>query len=138
MATLVDLSKWLEDLATKIEPLQSEMQELGEAQAVRIQDRTALGVSVDLQPFTNYAPATNKPSPVNLRKTGDMLEAVTVESDHTAAHIFFNDPEQAQIAKFHNDGTQHIPQRFFFGVSLDDKDKMVGDLRASIFRRINK
>jgi len=67
-----------------------------------------------------------------------MLDAITVESENTTAHIFFNDQKQAEIAGFHNEGTKYIPQRHFFGVSLDDREKIVEDIRGAIFRRVNK
>jgi len=49
MATLVDLSQWLGDLANKIEPQQTELQFAAENQSNRIKERTAQGVSVELK-----------------------------------------------------------------------------------------
>jgi phage gpG-like protein len=138
MATIFDLSNWLSDLSGRIQPQRTDLQIAAENQARRIKDRTANGVSVELQIFTPYSKATNKPSPVNLKQTGDMLAAITVESDDDTARIYFNDPKQATIAGFHNSGTKYIPQRHFFGVSLNDREEIVGDLRRELFRRINK
>lgn len=136
MATLVDLSDWLNNL--KIDPQQDDLQRAAENQVARIKERTAQAVAVDLQIFAPYSPATDKKPPVNLRETGEMLDSITVESNNTTAHIFFNDPVQAQKASFHNTGTKHLPQRFFFGVSLQDREEIVGDIRAAVFRRLNK
>jgi phage gpG-like protein len=138
MASLVDLSQWLSELSSRIQPQRTELQIAAENQASRIKSRTQLGVSVDLQVFTAYSKATNKPSPVNLKQTGDMLSSISVDANDDQARIYFDDPKQASIAGFHNSGTKKIPQRYFFGASLNDREEIVKDIRAALFRRINK
>src|SRR5436305_1283068 len=109
MASLVELSDWLSRLPDRLEPQQHELQSAAENQTGRIKERTAQGVSVDLQLFPLYSPSTKKPLPVNLRQTGAMLDSITVYADESFAQIFFGDPEQAKIAQFHNSGTKWLP-----------------------------
>ena len=137
MPTLVDLSKYLSNLADNLQPQQRELQTAADNQVKRINDRTDQGISVDLQVFAPYARRTHKTSPVTLRSTGEMLSDVRVEADNDKATISFQSPAQAQKATYHNQGTKHLPQRFFFGASLQDREEIVADVRGGLFQRVN-
>jgi hypothetical protein len=137
MATLVDLSNWLQTLPDELEVRQEELQAAADGQVKRIEQRTAQGVGYDLQIFAPYAPATKKDAPVNLHNSGDMLDSITVHANRDEAHIFFADPKQEQKAIWQQDGTSRIPARPFFGVGLQDRDEIMGDIRQSLFRRVN-
>ncbi|HXS93181.1 MAG TPA: hypothetical protein VN736_01180 [Candidatus Limnocylindrales bacterium] len=137
MSNLVDLAKWLNELPVQLEPQRSELYHAATGQQERILARTVSGISVDLQPFAPYSPATGKNPPVNLTESGDMLASMTVIADNDEAHVLFADEEQAQIARYHNEGTDRLPQRFFFGVSLQDREDIIADIRAGLFRRVN-
>jgi phage gpG-like protein len=138
MATLADFSSWLEKLPTWIDIQQSELQAAADGQVARIKERTSQGVAVDLGLFPLYASSTKKLDPPNLSDTGAMLGSITTYADENEAHVFFGDVEQERIAEFHNYGTSKMPQRYFFGVSLQDRDEIMGDFRQSIFRRVNQ
>lgn len=137
MSTLVDLSNFLQSLPKALEVRQAELQAAADGQRARIQQRTAQGIGYNLQIFPPYAEATKKADPVNLRQTGDMLNSITTYADDDAGHVFFGDPKQEQIATFHNEGTKHLPARPFFGVSNQDRQTIIEDIRAALFRRIN-
>jgi phage gpG-like protein len=138
MAQLVDLAQWLEALPGQLMPERNDLQEVAEAQRDRIKRRTAMGISVDLQVFPPYAPATKKDPPVNLSKTGAMLDGIAVASTEAEAHIWFADGAAAEKAGYHNRGTNRIPQRYFFGVSLADREAISAAMRKALFRRLNK
>jgi hypothetical protein len=138
MATLIDLSTYLNDLSGKIEPHQSDLQLAVTNQVARIKTRTAQGIGVDLQIFAPYAASTKKAAPVNLKATGQMLDAIVTEATDSSARIFFDDSVQAEKASYHNEGTRHLPQRKFFGISLQDRESIVGDIRSALFRRVNR
>jgi phage gpG-like protein len=137
-STLVDLSNWLQQLPGELEPQASELQQAAENQRARILDRTSRGLGYDLQIFTGYNRHTGKTGVVNLRDTGAMLDSITVEANDDQARIFFDDPEQAKKAEFHNEGNRKIPQRPFFGASLSDREEIVSDVRQALFSRVNK
>lgn len=140
MVTLIDLEKFLSDLPNKLEPKQQDLQAAGQAQRDRIKERTAKGIGVEGQIFSQYKQTKyqHKSPPVNLRETGNMLDAIDVESTDSESHIFFGNTEQRTIAEFHNSGTKNLPQRHFFGVSLADRDEIVGDIKVAVFKRINE
>jgi hypothetical protein len=138
MAQLVDLAAWLDTLPGQLEAQQAELQAAAQAQVDRIKTRTATGISVDLQIFPPYSPATRKNPPVNLRETGEMVDSIVAVSTNDEAHIRFENSDAETKARYHNEGTRSIPQRYFFGVSLQDREEIIADIRAALFRRINK
>ena len=138
MAQLTDLAAWLNELPGQIHAQHEELQQAAEAQVVRIKTRTASGISVDNQVFPPYSPATKKADPVNLRESGEMIDSITAVSTNDESHIFFRDEAAATKAGYHNSGTKKIPQRYFFGVSLQDREEIVSSIRGALFRRINK
>jgi phage gpG-like protein len=137
MGTLVDLEQWLGDLTSKVNIQADELQLAAENQVLRIKERTAEGVGVDGQVFAPYAPATKKTAPVNLRKTGEMMDSIIVEANENQARIGFSDGDAAEKASYHNQGTRYLPQRYFFGVGIQDREEILADIRGSVFRRIN-
>ena len=137
MATLIDLVAYLEALPTQLEPTSEDMFYAGDQQKRRIKTRTEQGIGVDGGMFRPYAARSKKDGPVTLSLTGEMMDSIVVDSDDNTAHIYFGNEEQADKARYQNDGTRRVPQRFFFGISLDDRDELISDIRESIFRRIN-
>lgn len=137
MATLVDLSNFLQTLPDALEVRQNELQAAADGQVARIKERTAQGISYDLQVFPPYAPSTKKVAPVNLSQTGQMMDSITVYADDNEAHIFFGDPRSEQIAQWQQNGTAKLPARPFMGVGLSDHDEIYGDIRQALFKRIN-
>jgi len=137
MATLTDLSQWLEKLPVELQPNGSDLWRVAANQVQRIKDRTGQGIAVDGTSFSPYAKRTRKEPPVNLFETGAMLGSMTVEANDNEAHIFFADPLQAAKAGYSNDGTPKIPQRHFFGVSLQDRDAIESEIRELVFQRVN-
>ena len=132
MATIVGLLNWLNNLPHQIEPLPSDFQAAAEEQRERIKERTEAGMGVEGNIFPPYAKATQKSPPVNLEETGDMMGSIMVAADYDGARIFFSSSEAEQKARYHNEGTKHMPQRKFFGVSYDDQYKIGG----TVFKRL--
>jgi len=137
MATLADFSQWLESLPATMQPTAAELYQVANKQVERIKNRTAQGISSDGTPFAPYSKNTKKSPPVNLFDTGDMLGNIQVLADEREAVIFFSDSRQAEKAGYHNSGTSRMPQRHFFGVSLQDRDEIMSDIRSAVFMRVN-
>jgi hypothetical protein len=137
MATLIDLSQWLNHTADHLQPEAAELEQAAEHQKQRILDRTAQGVGVDLQAFPGYQIKSKENPPVELRRTGAMLDSITVEANSDQARIFFADSKQAEIASYHNTGTRKMQERHFFGASLSDHEEIVSDVRSALFKRVN-
>ena len=137
MASLADFSQWLEKLPVQLQPTGSELWRVAANQVQRIKERTAQGISVDGTAFAPYSRKTPKQPPVNLFDTGEMLGSITVEASDSEARIFFADPLQAAKAGYNNNGTTKLPQRHFFGVSLQDRDAIQSDIREVVYRRLN-
>ena len=133
--TLVDLADWLDTLPQALELQSSELKEAADRQVQRIKQRTAEGISVELAVFPNYAKRSHKTAPVTLRDTGAMLDGIRVHATTNEALIDFEPAQQAK-AKAHNDGTDRLPARHFFGVSLTDRTQIINDLKASVLKRI--
>ena len=136
MATLTDLSEWLAELPAKLQPDVDDMFYAGDQQRERIRNRTEQGVGVDGQVFAPYAPRTKKGPPVNLRETGNMLDSIVVDSDDSMAHLFMGNDDAEKKAIWNQFGTEHSPGRPFMGVSLQERDELLGDIRERIFSRL--
>ena len=132
MGTLADLSQYLRDLSGHLEPRRDDLQAALEHQVTRIKNRTAQGISVEGSPFPPAKTGGNA-----LHKSGAMLDAITVESIDTEGRMFFADAEQEKKAAINNTGSKYVPQRHFFGVSDQDKEQIVADIKTSVMKRVN-
>jgi hypothetical protein len=136
VGTLVDLSQWLDALPGQLEPTTDEMFALGDGQRERIKERTSQGIGVELDIFAPYAKSTKKEPPVNLTETGDMMSSIVVDSDDNSTRVYFGNDDAEEKAVWQNEGTKTIPQRFFFGVSENDRNELVKELRTSMTARL--
>lgn len=89
-------------------------------------DRTLQGRSVSGAPFRRYAPGYDKPSPVNLKQSGDMQRALQpVQVTRNSFRLGFTDPKMAERAGFHQKGTKKMPRRRWLGMSARGKQRIV-------------
>jgi len=94
----------------------------------RILERTLSGKDVDDMAFAPYSSeyARKKGGPVDLYDSGEMLRSLKYQVDSpTQATITCS----SEIAKYHEDGTDKMPQRKFVGLSERD----TGDMMEKIF-----
>jgi hypothetical protein len=138
LSTLLDLYQWLDVLPGQIEPTSDDFYQVADDQRERIQSRTAQGIGVENDIFAPYAERTHKAPPVNLRKTGDMMDSIAVMSDQNSGRIFFASSEAEDKARYNNEGTDKLPQRFFFGVSENDRNTIVQSVRQRLVGRLSQ
>lgn len=126
----IDIEEALEALAAVNAVVTSlKLSEAAGAFAVaRILTRTSQGKDVNDNGFAPYSSgyAKRKGSYVDLFNTGAMLGAVEHKTkSETQTDIGIYSSEEAEIASYHEQGTDTMPQRRFIGLSGNDQDDMV-------------
>lgn len=95
--------------------------------------RTKKGVDVNGAPFAPYSKSYKKvpKNPVNLKRTGNMLNAVTGEGHKDHARVFVEESGRSDgesnlaLAVAHDDGNDRVPQRHWFGISMESEIKKI-------------
>ena len=90
----------------------------------------------------SYALKTKKTSvnDVNLTLTSNMLDSMTTKADDMQAVIFFGNDDAEFLADIHQNrgaGRSKVIRKFF-GMSEDDKDKIMGDYTDETAKRLGK
>lgn len=94
--------------------------------------QTRKGLDVDGSPFVPYAKTYNKKprNPVNLKRTGAMLGAVTGEGHKDHARVFVEESGRSDgesnlaLAVAHDDGNDRVPKRHWFGIGKQNIKKI--------------
>lgn len=103
---------------------------VGETVVRLIRARTRRGVSVRERRFAPYARSTarrkGRHQPVTLRDSGDMLSSLHARPPRRAAEqtfkiglaeVTFRSRRMEKRARYHLEGTRHMPRRDFFGLT---------------------
>jgi len=101
--------------------------EVGDKAVDIVVDRTKKGKDVSGTAFKPYSKRYKKTpkKPVNLKRTGDMLNAVTAEAHDDHARIYVRESGRSDgesnfaLAMLHNEGDGKIPRREFFGIEQE-------------------
>jgi hypothetical protein len=107
--------------------------EMGAKGVQIVQKRTRSGLDVSGLPFAPYSKAYKKTpkNPVNLRLSGDMLNAVTHEGHKDHARIFVEESGRSDgesnlaLAVVHDEGSGKAPKRHWFGITLEAEIKQL-------------
>ena len=90
----------------------------------KIISRTLSGKDVDDSPFAPYSESYGKRGPVNLVRTGEMLASLEFTEGSNNTKISCD----SSTAKYHEEGTDTMPQRRFMGLSTANIEEMITQL----------
>lgn len=119
---------------------------IADQQKNRIFTRTTGGKDTSGNPFkpynANYALKAKKTSvnDVNLTDTGLMLNTMSQRATDTEAEIYFIDGDAEKLASYHDKlgaGKNKIIRKFF-GMSSEDKDKIMNSYVQETSKRLEK
>lgn len=136
----------LTQVALGLQVIDEDLEEAGTMVLARILRRTRRGLDVNGVPFAPYAESTRRQrkkrrrrsSKVRLQDTGKMLAAATSRVSGSEAVLHFSSATEGRKARWHNEGTRHLPERRWFEASDDDLDRAAKLIARRIAKRVSK
>lgn len=105
------------------------MRAAGQAVADDIKQRTTAGRAADGRAFERGADG----GPVDLKATGQMLnDLVVIEATDRSVKVGFRTERSERIARYHEEGTKHMPARPFMRLGRAALDRVLRVFRERV------